>query len=404
MAAAARFQPEVFVIAMAMLLIGVCSAPMSAVAGIPICPFLLTAGSDGCSLSNSFATTVNPTFFLGYAAQSGQGSYKVRPGWNVAGVDYPVGYYTPLSFLTDVQTSPPAGCALKAFGQSMALQCTGSGALAISGYRFDLHGGTWLLINSASYTSATITNSYFLNGAVSDRVGGALIIVSSLGGDLMVTNSTFDGNGRVMAAGIAYLIADNRGGPQRDIIQQDAFLRSPQKSIGTGPCGDAFIQQNYFEEMEIGASHGEFTIDGASACVKNNLVESYNTMLETSGLVRTGNGGIAALMFLSGGNSERSWNTIVASHNTFVANTIGSASVSPGVGAATVSRIIEESGGSVYTEIDYLNNFIDPTGALFCYYVPTPTPARTVMTGNTNLLDGSAINDFSGASCAGHHP
>ncbi len=416
--------------AMAMLLNALCPGSASALGPSATqgfsrrCPFQLTVQSDGCSLSYSAATTRIPTFFtgyasasvvggtnrlattvsVGYAAQSGQGSYKVRPAWNVAGVDYPVGYFTPLDKLIDVRASPPAGCSLRNFGPSVGLQCTGSGALAISGYRFDLHGGTWLIINSPNYTSATITNSYFLNGPVSDRNGGSLIIVSNLGGDLIVTNSTLDGNGRVMTAGLAYLIADNRrGGPQRDIIQQNAFFRIPQKGIGTGPCGDTFIQQNYFEEMEISPQHQEFTIDGATACVKDNLVESYNTMLMTSGLVRTGNGGTAALMFLSGGNNLRSWNTVIASHNTLISNTIGNPSVYPGVGAATTSRIIEESGGAVYKEIDYSYNFIDATGSLLCYYVPTPTPAKTVMFGNTNLLTGLPIDDFSSTSCAGHH-
>ncbi len=393
--------------AIAVLSIGVCPANAGAWSGPGnpgSCPFPLTAQSDGCSLAKFSATTRIPTFFTGYAAQSGQGPYTVRPAWNVAGVDYPVGFYTPLAQLIDVRVSQPPGCFLRNLGASVAMQCSGSGDLLISGYRFDLHGGTFLIISSSNYTSATITNSYFLNGPVSDRPGGALVLVGYLVGDLIITNSTFDGNGRVMTKGLSYLVEDPRSNMSRDIIQQNAFFRSPQKGIGTGPCGDTFIQQNYFEELEASASHGEFTIDGSSACVKNNLVENYNTMLITAGLIRTGGGGIAAPMFLSSGANLRSWNTIIASHNTVVTNTIGNPSTSPGVGGATVSRMIEEGIGNVYKEIDYIDNFMDPTGSLLCYYVPTPTPAKTVMTGNTNLLNGSGINDFSKYSCYGHHP
>ena len=393
-----------FICVMTVFCLGAYTRPAAAQTTTPVCPFTGTATIDGCSLSNPNATTLYPTFFTGYAAQSGQSPYKVRPAWNVAGVDYPVGYHTPLDQMIDARTSPPKGCALRWYGQSVAVSCTGSGTLSISGYRFDLHGGTWLVINSANYSSAVINDSYFLNGPVSDRAGGALILVASLAGDLRVLNTTLDGNGRVMTAGLYYLIEDTRGGAQRDIIEQSALFRIPQKGIGTGPCGDTYIEQNYFEELELSPSHGEFTIDGGSACVKPNLVEAYNTFLTTSGLVRTGAGGVAAMMFLSGGNALRSWQTVIASHNTMVSNTIGSDSVSPGAGAVTTSRMIEQGGGAVYNKMEYYYNFIDATGSWLCYYVPTPTPAATVMVGNTNLLDGSPINDFANASCAGHHP
>ncbi len=380
------------------------SPPLGAENGNPGgCPIAATAATDGCGIANFNATTLIPNFFNGYATQSGQGAYATRPNWNVAGVDYPVGFHTPLNQMIDVRTTPPAGCHLRTLGASVALQCNGSGPLLISGYRFDLQGGTFLYVTGA-YTSIQIDDCYFLNGTTSDRLGGALVVIAGGSGDLTVTSSTFDGAGRTRAKGLFYLIEDVRTGAQRDIITHNAIFRVPQKGIGTGPCGDTTIQHNYFEEMELSPSHGDFTIDGNTLCVKNNLVESYNTALITSGLVRTGAGGITALFFLSAGNPLRSWNTVVTSHNTLVSNTIGSPSVAPGAGAATVSRMIEQGGGSVYTVMEYSNNYIDPTGSLLCYYVPTPTPAATIMQNNVNLLDGSGVNDFTQQSCYGHHP
>ncbi len=364
----------------------------------PTCPAPASAEQDGCAGSNPQATTRHGDFFEGYAAQSRQHRYRTRPPWNVAAVDYPVGYHTPLNQLVDIRKSQPKGCALKDWQGSQALVCTGPGPLKISGYRFDLDGGTWLLIEGARVTSITIDNSYFLNGRATDRRNGALVYVAGGNADLTVTNSTFDIDGRTQTKGMNYAIADTRSASAKDVFRYNAFFRMTEKGLGTGTCGDTFVQYNYFEELELGFGHGEFIIDGVTSCTKDNFVVTYNTALQTAGLARIApGGGVAALLFLSAGNPKRSWNTIVASHNTLVANN------RDGPGDATTSRLITSGGGPVHSLLEYSDNYMDPTGALFCYYLPSPTPARMVMKGNRNLLDGSSIDDFSGPGCHGHH-
>ena len=223
--------------------------------------------------------------------------------------------------------------------------------------------------------------------------------------DLTVTNSTFDVDGRNRTRGISYAISDSGRGAKKDIFRYNAFFRITEKGLGTGTCGDTFIQYNYFEEMELGFGHGEFIIDGNSLCTKDNFIVSYNTALQTAGLTRLDRGGgVAALLFMSAGNQKRSWNTVVASHNTLVANRNGGAEGQAAAGSATTSRMIEQGGGHVYSSMEYSYNYMDPTGSLLCYYVPTPPPARTVFKGNRNLLDGSSVDDFANASCHGHHP
>ena len=356
-----------------------------------------TARADGCSTANAYGSVSVPNFFTSYARQSGQNNYTVRPTWNVAGVDYPVGNYSSLNQLIDIRKAQPKGCALRTFGPDIGLQCTGSGPLLIQGYRFDLSGGTFLWVTGA-YTTITVDDCYFLNGTATDRSQGWMMLVQGNGGDLTVTNSTFDSNGRVMTAGLAWTVGDGRGGNQRDTFKHNAFFRMSAKGIITGPCGDADIEDNYFEEMEIGDAHGEFTMDGNGACTKNNLIESYNTALQTSVPSRTGSGGIASLLFLSSGTANRSWNNITVANNVLVANRYPNA----GSMVATASRILESGGGNVYGSIEYRDNYIDPTGVLLCYYLPSPFPARMPLANNVNLLDGSGINDFSSASCHGH--
>ncbi len=66
--------------------------------------------------------------------------------------------------------------------------------------------------------------------------------------------------------------------------------------------------------------------------------------------------------------------------------------------------MIEEGGGAVNTVIMFTCNYLNPTGALPCYYVPIPTPAATIIQKNINLIDGSSANRFSQLSCRPHHP
>jgi hypothetical protein len=285
------------------------------------------------------------------------------------------------------------------------LLCDGAGALRISGYRFDRDGGTWLLIEGARLTSIEINDSYFLNGPATDRRNGSLVLVGGGDADLIVTNSTFDVDGHNRTQGMSYALADTRSGIERDTFRYNAFFRMTEKGLGSGACGDTVIQYNYFEEMEVGFGHGEFIIDGNSQCIKDKFIVSYNTALQTAGLSQIApGGGVAALLFMSAGNQKRSWNTVVASHNTLVANSKVGTEGHFAAGSATTSRMIEQGGGHVYSSMEYSYNYMDPTGSLLCYYVPTPPPARTVFKGNRNLLDGSSADDFSNASCHGHHP
>ena len=362
----------------------------------PTCPSTATAALDGCATSNPGATTLYRDFFTGYAAQSRQGNYRVRPRWNVAGVDYPVGFYTPLAKLKDVRKIQPSGCKLQALGGTQVLWCRGAGELVISGYRFDLSGGTWLYLDGAGYTSIKINDSYFLNGPATDRVNGELIVVGQSDATLIVTNSTFDGDGRRQTLGLSYLIGDARKGAQNDFLSHNALFRVPQKGVGTGPCGETIIEDNYFEELEVSSSHGEFTIDGTTECTKRSLIVRYNTMMLPSATAKTGNGGVTALLYLSGGNAKRSWFDVVANNNTLVANTFAN-------GNSSASRLIEENYGKIYGRMEYSANFMDPTGVLLCYYAPRAPVANRIMKGNFNLLDGSKVDDFSSAACHGHH-
>ena len=80
-----------------------------------------------------------PGFSFGYENQSGQ-TYKGRPPWNVAGVDYPVGIPEKI-VLKDLAIAPlPSGCIYSANGNSVGgpiIKCSAAGRdLTFDGFDF----------------------------------------------------------------------------------------------------------------------------------------------------------------------------------------------------------------------------------------------------------------------------
>ena len=146
------------------------------------CPYGFSY-SDGCAGANQSALFQNPTFFS-TVQQSGQGSYAARPPWNVAGVDYPVGQYTPDNLLTDVSTNVPAGCSL--VSASRWIRC-GSG-VTLAHYRFN----GWGIY--ADVSPVVLDDVHFTMTADNCRNYNGIGYISTHGGtgDITITNSTFD--------------------------------------------------------------------------------------------------------------------------------------------------------------------------------------------------------------------
>ncbi len=90
----------------------------------PACPFAATAASDGCAGANWSSVSFQRSNFFSYARQSGQtyaGPYPDHPPqYNVAGVDYPVGFYTPTERLVDPSIKAPTNCAYHSSGSHMS--------------------------------------------------------------------------------------------------------------------------------------------------------------------------------------------------------------------------------------------------------------------------------------------
>lgn len=159
------------------------------------CPHSGAGYADGCAGANQTATFVDPAFFTN-VRQSGQGQYKAAggagsnhpPPWDVAGVDYPVGYYTPTGSLLDPNTTPISGCNTNA----VTISCTPSsgGTINIKHYWFN---GVGLALNGTgtpTYNFEDVRQTHTANNCRS--YSGLGVFNSTTGNIINVKNMTVD--------------------------------------------------------------------------------------------------------------------------------------------------------------------------------------------------------------------
>lgn len=101
----------------------------------------------------------------------------------------------------------------------------------------------------------------------------------------------------------------------------------------------------------------------------------------------------------SGSTNGQTFGTVNLENNTTVINLYGGST-----GTVAVSVADAEFAYNSVTTANILNNYIDPTGAFFCYSNANGVTITTInQSGDINLLDGSSISDFTQSTCHGHH-
>lgn len=272
---------------------------------------------DGCPLANPNSAIRHPTFFSGYANQSGQ-TYVTRPTWNVAGVDYPVGHYTTTGSLLDPATNVPSGCLYNATagpGGGPRLFCSSSANVTVTGLNFGPiggHGCTELQLANSAGSTMTVTNNLFVgdNTCFAGSVNALIQSTRSTTFNLIFTYNTIDGCASIDANCASAvnpcgcdLMSDLKNG--NSTFQYNAFLNSPGRAINGGQ-GVSIATNNYIEGLSVNGSghHGEFieyTSTQFSAGKNISLTYSYNTCLLPSSQVQ--NGTTACFYPSPGGNA-----------------------------------------------------------------------------------------------------
>lgn len=384
--------------------------------------------ADGCAGANTSSTfkvvTAYGVPFNTYATSSSYlGSSQtwinahLQP-WNVAGVDYPVGYYTALGSLLNPHTNIPAGCGYIAagvgngyMGGGAVIRCnlSGSNSLDIEGYDFGSENGIQLYISGTTTGTVTIKNNRFACGAplCSATPSGALLQFASGSGAsaFYVGFNSFDGGdgpnstncsgGRCTFGGTRSIQAYNTLGSRT--FEYNYFGYTTARPVsGNGMSANSVIfRYNYFEGItgqDNPGEHAEIYIESnPSAAILPLMDYLFNTVVISR--LSPYNLGTSLIELTTGGASV-TWTQIDVIGNTLISN--GTPSLQN-----TFSTIIEAA--NTIGTLNTYSNYIDPTYILanhcFVYYGTITSPnvgsggvPNSGGTQNANLVTGGIIN------------
>lgn len=402
-------------------LVLVVGAPASAglLGGVPPssaqCPYAGGGYADNCLTAPVGGSFLMANEMSGGGQQSGQ-TYSVgthpQPH-DLAGVDFAIAYYTPRASMKDpsLTQSGANGCGYNGSGPWM--NCTGSGSLVINNFDFSLHNGIRLYIHG-TYSSIDIYDNNFVNGTASEASSTNAIRVDDEGrvSDLNIHSNNFDG-------GMLSLPTSNAVAEIFDIrtTTGDTFeFKLNACWYFVAKCWESNanvldIESNNYGYLDAVATGG-FGQDGAHSenmllgiVTMSHLTDKFNVSLQPRNMTLCGDpspytdcGGAVAFEFLSPGQPGLVVTQGDIEYNTLITNT------DPSGTHSLISSMMEPDG--TFTNLNFIGNYWDPTGARFCVNNENGNFTNPpVISGNINLLDGSAIT-FSqlDADCHGHGP
>lgn len=261
--------------------------------------------------------------------------YKVRPPWNVAGVDYAVGIPGKLTLKDPRHVALPVGCSL----QSTTVTC--SGTLILDGYDFSLDNGTTLIIKDGN---VTVQNCKFTVGSNQGTLGN-IIDVSGVG-DATFQNNEFDGSDipvtpqrgqtiNVLNTGTVifrYNYFHNSGGDMVD------FSAGPQVNI---------VQYNVFKDIGLKTAHSD-TLQWCGSIITHADL-SFNTIVQNAaGLSGMG------LMVPNSECSGAKMSGVLVHNNTLISRIRDN--------FATGATVSQDAGPASADHVAVFDNYVDPTG------------------------------------------
>jgi hypothetical protein len=223
-------------------------------------------------------------------------SYTLRPPWQVAGVDYYVGYPAG-TVLKDptVIANLPAGASRDTTNHMIRINASN---VTLDGFDFSLHGGYAVYIANGSWTGTRIINSYF-------KVPGFAVLVQGTAANTYVGYCVIDGDsatscvvGELLSIGNGATVEYNwiKNAPQHflssggngtvvyryNLLDQGAFcpgahLNYLQFGGGVSPLVDVEFNTTYQLPQAAGGEGFQFYNNGGSS--NDSSICAYNTML-----------------------------------------------------------------------------------------------------------------------------
>ncbi len=312
------------------------------------CPFSAGLG-DGCPAPNG-GTFQIPNFFSGYAQQSGQTwgnkngntgcpatTKNCHPLWNVAGVDYPIGHYTPTPDLAEPAKIPAStNCEWRASGYHFNpdmpyVQCGVNPDLPsqVEGYNFGAIGahGCAAIALPVHYRQPTLirNNLFSLDDAgcstrmrARDGILPAIVFSPYGDGDITITQNEFNGktdNDETGGGSNLTWIDGKTSGTLT--VTYNVFYHNPGHVYGAGgsPTSVLSFAYNYYEQVEFRGFQGHAEIQSQN--IFSQYSSRYETILSPSDTCVCGE----TLIYVASAGSNNGGVTIA--NDVMVQNTVG---------------------------------------------------------------------------------
>jgi hypothetical protein len=341
-----------------------------------------SAYADGCQGAQAGGSILIPNFFNGYA---GVNYGDNRPPWNVAGVDYPVGYSGSLKDPTAPGNLPD--CAVySAHGVSVNADvqpCT------VSHLDFSLHNGICVRVSGSGGHTAIFDNDKFGAGSSCNSFGGIISVGSDSRLDLVVQYSEFADNYR--CTNCQGDIGWNATGTVT--VRYSSLLGINCRVINVSAAGSGtFIRQyNYLEGIGgLTGCHGETVEYNTSLTIVQDTEAFNNYYVPASSC-----GGITscdtALSYVTSGAPR-----VGTISNSVVQNNVMITRLTPN-GKVTVSSPIwiDTTFSNNIKSVTVNQNYIDPAGSYWPILVYPPNGTGSIgsaaCSGNKLLTTGAPI-------------
>src|SRR5579864_6610254 len=243
-----------------------------------------TQVADGCSGAQSTGSVQQANYFSGYTGKT----YTNRPSWNVAAVDYPVGYAGSLAD-GSVSGNLPACATVNATGGSGGgpLVTVNSAPCTLQGLDFSLHNGVCVFIAAGISNGAQVLlkNDKFATGTNCTPTGSGVVNVSNTGSNiaLLIQFCEFDNLIGTSTTAGAYVQAVLTGGSVT--IQYTAMLQCPNGCISNAAASGTeawTLQYNYMKDYGYATgSHGNWDVSTTTAATFS-FVNTYNVLYADS--------------------------------------------------------------------------------------------------------------------------
>jgi hypothetical protein len=282
-------------------------------------------------------------------------NYVLRPPWNVAGVDYPVGL-PPMTTLTDWQSLSGPGITVHTTAMPPYVRVDNTSNVVISGVDFSLHGGASLFF--VNCPNPTVISSIFAGKNLANLVGTAVIYADANSPGLTVSYNTISGAG---AGGGGTLVG--AAGAGTITLTYNWLKHFPQHVLEVFVQNAPYSIVYKYNLIEKGAMQTDAHLNYLEFDTNSSSSTSVDVEYNTSYQIKQASAGEGYQFYANGNGLVQN---VTLAYNVMIA-------AAPGVGlpvpvsSLSVSRMVH-GGGSQNAGIAH-DNYIDPTAAYgWLYY------------------------------------